>query len=475
MSDKLTAQQRQFKTYLAQQPHATLVDLLLEVALRDDRLAQSLLVKSALPGAQDTLVDELRQVIDDATYVDGFVDWRSGHSFADPLDQAVDTLAELLTPQRAAALVGLAQYAIEQTEEGLENIDDSNGLVGDVLCRLGDLHLKACELARPDAATLAENLFHLETTLPFGVCSFSALRYRHVLGEKGLLQYRALAQAQWDALGSADPKGGFNHNRYKITRVMEQLAEASRDVDELVRIKSRDLTGAYGYFVIAEILQKNQRVDEALEWAEQGIKNYPDRPDNRLRDFVVAAYLQRKRPAEALHLTWIQFEEQPGLAHYQKLQALASKLGAWPAQRERALTLLEDVIAREAAQPSRYKTKPSVPDTSRRLAIALWENDLDAAWAALHNGDCQQGLRISLAQALEATRPSDAVLLYRQLVPAIVGQTNNEAYARALVLIRAVKQLMTGLGQNSQWLDYLAELRTAFKPKRNFIKLLEKV
>lgn len=475
MSDKLTAQQRQFKTYLAQQPHATLVDLLLEVALRDDRLAQSLLVKSAPPGEQDTLVEDLRQVIDDVTHVDGFVDWRSGHSFADPLDQAVDTLAELLTPQRAAALVGLAQYAIEQTEDALENIDDSDGLMGDVLSRLGDLHLRACELARPDAAALAESLFRLETTLPFGVCSFSALTYQHVLGEKGLLRYRALAQAQWDALGSDNPKGGFDHNRYKITHIMEALAEANGDVDELVAIKSRDLKGAYGYLAIAEILQQNQRADEALQWAEQGIENCPDRPDNRLRDFLVAAYLQRNRPAEALQLTWIQFEEQPGLAHYQKLQALASKLGTWPAQRERALALLEDVIAREAKQTSRYQPKPSVPDTSRRLAIALWENDLDAAWAAVHDGDCQPGLRISLAQALEATRPNDAVLLYRQLVPAIVGQTNNEAYARALVLIRAVKQLMAGLGQNSQWLDYLAELRTAFKPKRNFIKLLEKV
>ena len=473
MSDKLTSQQRQFKTYLAQQPHATLVDLLLEVAQRDDRLAQSLLVKSALPGAQDTLVDDLRQVIDDVTYVDGFIDWRSGHSFADPLDQVVDTLAELLTPERAAALVELAQYAIEQTEAAMENIDDSDGLVGDVLCRLGELHLKGCELAHPDASALAENLFHLETTLPFGVCSFSALTYGHVLGENGLQRYRALAQ--WDALGSIDAKGGFDTHRFKVTRIMESLAEASGDVDELVAIKSRDLKGAYGYLAIAEILQKNQRADEALQWAEQGIKNYPDRPDNRLRDFLVAAYLQRKRPDEALQLTWIQFEEQPGLAHYQKLQALASQLGVWPAQRVRALTLLADVTAREASTTSRYKPKPSVPDTSRRLAIALWENDLDAAWAAAHSGDCQQGLRISLAQALEATRPSDAVLLYRQLVPAIVGQTNNEAYARAVVLIRAVKLLMTGLGQNSQWLDYLTELRTAFKLKRNFIKLLEKV
>lgn len=473
MVKKLTANQQRFATYLAAQTKEVLVDLLLEVSRRDERLAQTLMVKSAPMDKTDSLVDELRQVIDEATDVDGFVEWRAMRNFCVPLDQAVDTLAELLTPKRVGSLVELAQYAIEKTEAALEHVDDSSGQVGDVLSRLGELHLQACKLARPDPVALAHDLFDLETTLPFGVCSFSALTYKEVLGAKGLQSYRALAQAQWDLLGPVGATPGFNSGRFKITRVMEDLARASGDVDALIAIKSKDLTHAYAYLTIAQLLTDNKRHEEALRWAEQGRDAYPERTDARLRDFLVAAYLQRKRPAEALQLTWIQFEEQPGLPVYQKLHGVATKLGVWIVQRARALEWLDRVITQEASQTSRYKPKPSVPDTSRRLAIALWEGDLTGAWAAVQSGQCQQSLRISLAQALGSTRALDAIGLYRQIVPEVVGITNNDAYVRAVDLVRHVAKLMAEVGQSAQFADYRAELRQTFKAKRNFIKLLD--
>lgn len=471
MAKKLTPLQQQFKTWLAQQSTDALVTLLLEVAQRDDRLAQMLLVKSTPAGGQDSMVDDLYRLIDDVTTVHSFVDWRSVHSFADPLDQAVDTLSELLTPECAPGLVELAQYAIERTEAVLEQIDDSNGQVGEVLCRLGDLHLKACKMARPDASDLAENLFHLETTLPFGVCSFSAQTYASVLGKAGLRAYRALAQAQWDLLKPA-ATGGFDHNRYKITRVMEDLARASGDVDELVAIKARNLSGAHDYLVIAQILSESKRFEEALQWAERGLKAHPERTDNRLRDFLVSNYLKRKRCDEALQLTWIQFEELPGLEAYQKLHGIAQKLGVWPEQRARALAWLQQDIHHEANQTSRFRPKPSVPDLSRRVAIALWETDLDAAWDAVHQGQCAQALRLSMAQALEPTRPHAAVVLYRQIIPELVNVTHNDAYASAVMWLRRVAQLMDKVGETPKFAAYVAELRSTFKPKRNFIKLL---
>ncbi|MDP2825823.1 MAG: SWIM zinc finger family protein [Sulfuritalea sp.] len=137
----------------------------------------------------------------------------------------------------------------------------------------------------------------------------------------------------------------------------------SGDVDELVAIKSRDLSSSYCYLDIAEIWTKAKQPDKALEWAERGLKAFPDRPDNRLRDFLVAAYLKRKRHDEALQLTWIQFEERPSLEHYKKLHDLAGKLGLWPEQRIRALAQVAEVIAREANTTSRWKPKPSTPTT----------------------------------------------------------------------------------------------------------------
>jgi tetratricopeptide (TPR) repeat protein len=472
MPKKPASQQQQFKAWLTQQTPQTLVTLLLDAAQRDERLAQTLWVKSTPAHAQDSLVDDLRLVINDVTTVDGFVDWRAMHRFVEPLDRAVDTLETLLTSEHAAALVELAQYAIEQTEKVLEDVDDSNGQVGDVLCRLGDLHLKACKLARPNPEKLATELFRLETTLPFGVCSFSAQTYRDVLGQAGLQAYRALAQAQWDALPAAAAQGDYDHDRYKITRVMKDLAQASGNVDEWVAIKARDLSYACDYLVIANKLTEAKRPDEAMQWAERGLRAHPERTDYRLRDFLVARYLKAKRHDEALQLTWLAFAEQPNLAPYIKLHGVAQRLGVWPQQRARALDWLQQDIERAAQQTSRYQPQPRGPDLSRRVAIALWEADLDAAWDAMHQGVCDQSYRLSLAQALEPTRAREAIVLYRQIIPEWVALTGNDAYASAVDWLRRVKQLMSQLDESESFATYVAELRSSFKAKRNFIKLL---
>lgn len=227
------------KEYLVTQAPETVIELLLDVAQRDDRLYQSLLLKAERTGGN--VVKAFRRAIDGATHIHGYLDWREVSTFASNIDQIVESLAELLQPESAASLVELAEYAIERVESALEQIDDSNGEVSGTVHGLGELHRQACAMVRPEPTGLAERLFHLETTLPFNVCSFDAATYRDVLGQEGLCRYRELAEAAWCKIQPRDSKDGYDANRYRITRIMEQLAEASDDIEELVAIKSRDL------------------------------------------------------------------------------------------------------------------------------------------------------------------------------------------------------------------------------------------
>jgi uncharacterized Zn finger protein len=341
------------------------------------------------------------------------------------------------------------------------------------------LHLKACELARPDPKELAERLFRYETLTPFNSFYDSARIYRAALGDAGLRRFRELADAEWRKIKpiASQPGDGesYDGSRWRITHIMEALAELSGDIEQLVAIKQRDLSSSYHYLAIAEIYSKAGQKDKALEWAERGLKAFPTRLDGRLRDFLVAAYLKRKRNDEALNLVWLQFEEQPGLEHYKKLHGIAERLGLWAEQRKRALALVDGLIARDAATIDRWSKRARTPDHSLRVEIALWEKDLDAAWRAAHEGICHRDLLIAFAGKLEATRPADAIALYRRVVPPIVGQTGNTAYAHAIELIRRIGNLMKSIDQSREFAGYLAELHAQFKPKRNFIKLLEAV
>lgn len=200
---------------------------------------------------------------------------------------------------------------------------------------------------------------------------------------------------------------------------------------------------------------------------------FPERPDSRLQDFLVSAYLKSKRNDEALQLTWIQFEERPSLDCYKKLHDVASALSRWPEQRNRALERIAEVIAHKESAAMHWK--PKIHDYSLRLEIALWENDLDAAWSAAHDGVCDLGLLITLAEALESTRPENAISLYHGVVPSLVAQTSNSAYEKAVKLVRKIRKLMTAANQLRRFDIYLSELHVTFKPKRNFIKLLNAV
>ena len=460
------------RDYLALQKPEMLIDLVLEAAQRDDRLYQSLALKAERAGAGSNVQQIFRKAINKATRVHGFVDWREAGDFAGDLEQLVESLEELLTPDSAGMLVELLEYAIERVEDAMQNIDDSNGEVGGIVDALGELHIKACELARPEPEALAERLFRMEMTLPIGVCSFSATTYSHVLGEQGLRRYRELATVEWQKIKPKHSGDSFEDHRWRITHIMESLAEASGDVEELVAIKAQDLSFSYHYLTIAEIWIKAGQDDKALDWAERGLQAFPKATDNRLRDFLVTAYLQRQRNDEALQLTWIQFEERATLEHYQKLHKVAKQIGVWPEQRERALAWVAKVIANEAAA-ARWNPKPSIPNYTLQVAIALWENDLDAAWTAVNAGVCNRDELIVLAGKLESKRGNDAIALYQRIIPVIIEQTNNTAYADAVKLIRKVGVIINAQERNRDFGYYVAELRMRFKAKRNFIKLLD--
>jgi len=468
----------QIRDYLASQPREELLELLLDVAQRDDRLYQALELKAELSSGSGPVnaVKTFRRAITEATRTRGFIDWGGVETFAGNLDRVVDALEEMFVPATAAALIELAEYGIERTEKALEQIDDSSGGIGGIVMRLGELHFKACRMARPDSKGLATRLFRLETTLPFGLCRFDPLTYREVLGKEGMARYRELAETEWRKI-KPRRKGDdlFDGHRFRITSLMEKLAEADGDTEKLVEIKSHDLSSSYRYLEIAEILKKAKQPDQALSWAERGLQAFAERPDSRLRDFLVDAYLKQQRSDEALQLTWVQFEERPALEAYKKLQRVAGKLGIWPEQRERALNRVEEAIASRAAKISHWQKKAAQPNYSLRLEIALWEKDLDAAWTAAQRGLCDRDLLVDLAGKLDASRPDDAIQLYRRVVPTIVEQTNNAAYEEGITLVKKVGKILKREDKSEEFNAYLTELRIRFKPKRNFIKLLDKI
>lgn len=109
------------------------------------------------------------------------------------------------------------------------------------------------------------------------------------------------ASSPADGTGRKPPKT-MRRDPWKDIRQYLETQPAESLVEVLLAVAQRDDRLFQSLLLKAERTHGGGNAEEA----------FPDRPHDGLRDFLVAAYLKRKRNDEALQLTWIQFEERPG-------------------------------------------------------------------------------------------------------------------------------------------------------------------
>ena len=465
------------RRFLSARAKDELVDLVMEQAKSDDQLYLGLMLKAAKAAAKPDDLEAFRYLIDLAVGADGGVSSRDAHEHSRRIEEAIETLAGLLRKGRAVEVMELAEYAVAALEKSAGVVGEHGGIMDELLHQLEELHLAACQKAKPDPPALARRLFVGELNSGWGTFGDCAVSYAEVLGREGLAEYRRLVEAEWKRLPTKTPKTrddqDYDGKGYKISRMMESLARQSGDLEELVAIKSRDLSSPYAYLSIAQMYEEAGQHDLALEWAEKGLRAFPERPDSRLREFLANQYHRRKQHDRALALVWEEFAEAPGLHGYQQLKSHAEKSGEWPAWREKALSYLHETSKKRRGK---LPVDPWAerPDHSELVRIFLWEKNVEAAWQEAQAGGCYPELWLELARKRENDHPADVLPIYQRRVEPTLAQKNNPAYAEAVKLLQKIKSLMSSLGREREFGPYLEAIRNKHKQKRNFMKLLDR-
>jgi uncharacterized Zn finger protein len=465
------------RRYLSALDKDAVVDLVMTHASRDERLRQVLFMTMARtsPGGPD--LDVYRSEIDSAIDNRGFVDYHEAGSYAQRIHDAIDSIETLLNAGFATEAIALAERALKRVEKSLGSVDDSNGEVSGTLTRLQDLHHAACATAMPNPEALAKRLFAWEMRSEWDTFRGAVERYAGVLGDQGLATYRRLAAAEWARVPALRP-GSDDLDRYgarfRISSIMETLARHAGDVDALVDVLRRDLSMPYGFLRIAEVCKEAGRDVQAVDWAERGLKAFPDRPDSRLRRFLATEYQRDGRHDEAMTLAWAEFTERPELDRYRLLKDHADCAGQWPSWRERALASLRQAAGRPRRVADDKQPSAARPDHSVLVRVLLWEGNVDDAWREAMSARCSDDLWLELAARRGSDHPADAVPIYQRLVESTVARTNNNAYHEAMGLIRNVRDLLARLDRAAEFDEYVQSVRARFKLKRNLMKLLER-
>jgi uncharacterized Zn finger protein len=456
------------RAYLERQDRDALARIILEHAEDDDRLRERLLMLAACEGPDLTT---FRRIIEDVFDPGGPPDPYPVWEDMQRVESVAESIAGLLEKGFAAEVIELAEHALGVAERAVDYYP--GGYMSGVMRDLEELHHAACERARPDPEVLAARLFEWESRGPYDTFFEAAETYADVLGERGLAEYRRLAEEEWARLsqigpGQRDPEGYGRRSR--ITHIMQTLARRSGDVEELVAVKSRDLSHSYTYLQIAEIYRQAGRHDEALEWAERGVQDFPD-PDSRLREFLAVEYRRRNRPEAAMEVMWEEFAQRPNFDNYRKLKAYTHRLEDWTAWRKKALDHLHEHIGVMREKQGRWYRV----DHSVLVRIFLWENRYEDAWGEAKEGGCSPGLWLQLAAGREKDHPEDAISVYRSLIEDAIEQKNKESYREARDLIIRVRELMRRLDREPEFAAYLDSIRSAHSRKRNLMALLERL
>jgi uncharacterized Zn finger protein len=461
-------------SFLEEQDKDVLVGMLLEQALEDERLYGRLLTWAARARPEGVNLAAFRKVIDDAFYGGDLPDYGSVERFARGIADVVESIAELLREGHAEETIELCEYALKAAEGAMDY--DVEGYVSGALEGLEELHHAASKEAALDPIALAQRLFEWEVGGHYDTFFEAANTYADVLGEEGLAEYGRLAEERWAHIpllgpGEKDPQGHYG-KRSRITHVMEVLAWQEGDVEKLVTVISRDLSGPHQYLRIASIYTEAGQSEKALEWAEEAMWVFPDYSHPGLREFVARHYHHMGRHEEATQLIWPHFAKSPYLESYKELKKHAERGGRWEQWRNKALEFVRKEIARRKEESKQsYLSRPV--DHSELVRVYLWEGDVEAAWREAREGGCSENLWLELAACREEEHPEEALAIYESKIEPLIEQTNNAAYKEAFELLAKVGVLMRRLDREGEFEEHLELLRTEYKRKRNFMKLLE--
>ncbi len=178
-----------------------LAEMIVQLAEQDTKLFRRLeLAATALDGDDAAVEARLRKVIDGATRTGSHIDYVSAPEWAAGVEEALEAVESLVANSRAPLALKLTERAIERIERALGSIDDSDGHCGALLHHAADIHLAAVTAIQPDPVQLARDLFEREMEDEYDVFSGAVARYEQVLGERGLAEYRRLAEKAWQKL-----------------------------------------------------------------------------------------------------------------------------------------------------------------------------------------------------------------------------------------------------------------------------------
>jgi uncharacterized Zn finger protein len=389
------------------------------------------------------------------------IEYEDAFDYARNVREVAEAIIVLIDKGHAVEALDLIREALSDTRAAIEDAEnsDSDGTIAHAMAQLLPIHLRACRETSPDPTELAGHIAEHNLAVPHEFdFAYNVADYAEMLSEAGVVLVCDVYRAAYER----NPKG------WREKQLMEQLVRASGDLDALVEFLSRDLDSrGYQHLRIAQELEVADRVDEALRWAEAGLRDATGFIGTDLVEFVALRYGQAGRMDDLLTLRRDRFRAEMTVSHYELLRETAERCAAWPEERDRAMTLLHEDLAKQSPK-AQYGMGPVLID------ILVLEGDYDAAWELSRKAGSEPQ-RLKLAALIRADKPEEALDVYEHALAPLRTQSGEDVYRRDVELLQAIRACHAHLGTEPAFAAYLAAFRKEQRRKRNLMRLLDSV
>lgn len=398
-----------------------LADLVLEQAEHDEELASRLYrTISASVSGEVPLARRIRKDLRELLGV-ARIPRRGAPDHADILEGLRRSIAEDIQPRDARLAADLLGELVTSDAVIFEQVDDSDGEVGDVLREAVRGWGRAwAQVPDRDPRAVAKLVWDAYCHNDYGARDYIIESFAEALGAEGLSFIEDTARAGLDKLGPPRPRSSgerFDHDRASLSLALRAVADARHDPDLFIESLERGGVVDPYRVEVAEWMLAAGRLDEALTWLDSA--SAISRSELHLTEVKIATLDAAGRADEAQGLRWQEFEKRLDgtiLRDY--------------------LTRLESDTEREHAEAKavRLAFEHAAAVEGLRFLIELPDLAMAAQLVLARSAEIDGGEYWTLAPAADALFPehSDAALvLYRKLLESILERGTARAYHHA--------------------------------------------
>lgn len=442
-------------SYVSELEKEDLAALVTEYAKRFDEIRKELSLKMAKKRSGRIDIKEYVDEIDRA--VSGFVDYDQMYGFLDELERIRESIEKVASefPEEASDIL---ERFIRKCTGHYENSDDSDGNYGEFIGGLMDLHASALSKFKCDQKKLADWIVYHWENNDYDFADGVLDVYPKALRGEGLCIIRDYFVPKFKSLDkSITQKSGWNE-RYKyssIKKLLLQVYDLLGDHEGFFRLAEAKMLDTDDYILLAKMLVKLGRIDEAIEKCERGTRKYRD---DELLEMLVELYSQSNDHKKELDAMEQLFRLEPDSGLFKKIRTLAEKIGEWDECKERVISILRAVGRDDLLS-----------------ALYMDDKNYDSLIKLASDRKCDRETRERAAKFLLEKYPEESMNLYRMVISEAIMEMENYSYRKAAKLLADLKKLYLKLGRNDEWAAYIEELKKKHKAKRNFMEELRRV